>query len=135
MADLPSDDLVSPHIRDILLLTTQGVQVNNYAKKYKQAQSKEDIPREVLLEMSQHLPCITAVLLGVRGTAEVAAVPPATIMLFVDGGALKVCISPKGGEFVAFVTLASDEDFLHSLDDAIENDKLNWRPRKHKYNW
>lgn len=55
---------------------------------------------------------------------------PASLSLFAEGGRLKACISDRTTNMVWFVTLKGCEDVLGQIEQALERDAGEWRPKK-----
>jgi len=56
--------------------------------------------------------------------------PPATILIFAEGGRLKFCIKPKWGGHVAFGTVQDASQGLLGVDTAIRDGHLEWKASK-----
>jgi len=75
-------------------------------------------------------PNIFALFVGRPYTAEDPGRPPASILLFPEGGKLKFCVKPKFGGIVAFGTISDPSKGLIALDTAIANGHMEWKQSK-----
>jgi hypothetical protein len=90
----------------------------------------QESPDDPINKLAAIYPGIAQILRG-RGKEEKGgALPPCTIMLSLDGGSVKFCVSPKYGAHVCFGTIDDVTKLLHCLDKAIISNKVDWRPRK-----
>ena len=55
---------------------------------------------------------------------------PATLLLFAEDGKLKVCLNDKQEGLVAFLTVDSAEDMFQAIEKALDEDKVDWRPKR-----
>jgi len=55
---------------------------------------------------------------------------PGTVLLFVDGGRLKCCLTDKDANLVAFTSLDSLSGCLAELEALLARDQLDWRQSK-----
>jgi len=51
----------------------------------------------------------------------------ASLLIFVQSGELKACINDRQFSRSAFLTAATVESLLHTLDEKLEADSLDWR--------
>jgi len=51
-----------------------------------------------------------------------------TMLVFVDAGCLKACLSDREESLVAFVTSGSFEGLLDAMEGGLSHDSLDWRP-------
>lgn len=52
---------------------------------------------------------------------------PGTVLVFVDSGLLKACLSDRDQGLVAFVSGASLQALLRAIEDGLRGDNLDWR--------
>jgi len=50
-----------------------------------------------------------------------------SLLVFVQSGELKACINDRHYSRSAFISAATVEDLLQSLDEKLESDSLDWR--------
>jgi hypothetical protein len=55
---------------------------------------------------------------------------PGSMTFFVEGGALKVCLSDKDQLLVGFLTLPSLKEALRAMEKALKDDKVDWRAQR-----
>ncbi len=55
---------------------------------------------------------------------------PGTMLLFVDQGKAKVCLSDRDQGLVLFLTVDSLALILEACDDVLKSDEADWRPAK-----
>lgn len=55
---------------------------------------------------------------------------PATLLIFVDSGVLKCCLSDKANSRVAFLSASTLEQLLSGLEDGLVRSTLDWRVRR-----
>lgn len=55
---------------------------------------------------------------------------PGTVLLFVDEGRLKACLTDKDSGMVAFATLTALSSCLQELEALLGKDQLDWRKSK-----
>lgn len=79
---------------------------------------------------SCEFPHVWQVFQGRPYTADDPGRPPATILLFAEGGKLKFCIKPKQGGLVAFGTVSDASRGLYGVDKAIADGDLEWKKSK-----
>ena len=60
------------------------------------------------------------------GTARL----PGTLLIFSDSGAVKACISDKDSACVGFLTAATFDSLLESVEAALAADSVDWRLTK-----
>jgi hypothetical protein len=82
-------------------------------------------------------PNLWAVLTGIDGDgaslatgAPAAASPPSTVMVFVEGGRLKWCASPKSGPRVAFGTIPEPMQGFWSIEAELKAGHFEWKVRR-----
>jgi len=90
----------------------------------------EESPDDPINKLASLYPGIAQVLKGRSKEENGGVLPPCTIMLSLDAGVIKFCVSPKFGAHVCFGTIDDATKLLHSLDKAIQANKVDWRPRK-----
>jgi len=80
--------------------------------------------------LAESYPAIAWVLAGRPKDHEAGMEYPATLMLFLDSGKLKYCISPKIGLGVAFGTVDDPTDPMASIERSIVAGAYEWKNRK-----
>jgi len=78
----------------------------------------------------QEFPHVYDLFVGRPFTPEDPGRPPATILLFPEGGKLKFCVKPKFGGLVAFGTVQDPSKGMAGLDEAIAAGHLEWKQSK-----
>jgi len=84
-------------------------------------------------ELQKNHPCIADVLCGVDpvdGSEESS--PALSIILFVEGSALKFCLSRYKGAEKAFGTIGAPSDVLNSLEAALAAGDYEWVHKRAK---
>lgn len=71
-------------------------------------------------------------MLGAKDPDGKQAIPPVTLMLFVEGDKVKFCLSPKYGDKIAFGTLVGAEKGLSGVEQAIKAGQFEWKKRGRK---
>jgi hypothetical protein len=66
-------------------------------------------------------------MLALRAYPDGVARQTATLLLFIDGGQLKVCLNDRDQELQAWATGASLHDLLGALEAGLQADTLDWR--------
>jgi hypothetical protein len=90
----------------------------------------EESPDDPINKLASLYPGIAQVLKGRTKEQKGGVFPPSSIIISLDGGSIKFCVAPKYGAHVAFGTIDDVTKLLHSLDAAIQKNKVDWRPRK-----
>jgi len=75
-------------------------------------------------------PHVWEIFRGIPPTGDDPGRPPATILIFAEGGRLKFCIKPKFGGLVAFGTVADASQGLLGVDQAIKDGDIEWKKSK-----
>lgn len=60
--------------------------------------------------------------------ADGGARKTSTLLLFVDAGMLKACLSDREESLVAFASAGSFNELLDALEGGLSHDSLDWRP-------
>ena len=89
-----------------------------------------DASQDRFKEFRDRWPVLAAVMLGRTKSHPAGAAPPASIILFVDSGSLKFCVSPKTGPGVAFGVVDDPTELVESIVDSIASGRLEWKDRK-----
>lgn len=81
-----------------------------------------------IVELAAEYPEMTQVLLGVkRAENDGASIPTASIILFLEGDAMKFCLKPKYGGNVAFGTLQDPVKGFQELERALRDGDFEWK--------
>ncbi len=98
---------------------------------YGQAGKQSGPESPAYLALTEEVPVLAKALIG-HSTAEgTCLVPPCSLILFLDSGILKFCLSPKYGDQVCFGVVQEPLYSLHGVERALEQDKFEWkRPGK-----
>lgn len=76
-----------------------------------------------------HFPNLLAALQGDPAEGKTWKVPPATLMLFIEGGRLKFCLSPKHGTRVCFGVVKRPDATVASIEQALADNEFEWKIR------
>ncbi len=55
---------------------------------------------------------------------------PGTLLIFMDGGRLKACLSDRDQGLVAFVTGGSTSELLSASERLLDDEGADWRPQR-----
>lgn len=80
-------------------------------------------------ELSRRFPTVWEFLTRVRWD-DGKARETGTILLFVDTGVLKACISDRDAGEVAFLSGHTLESLLETIDTSLSGNSLEWRPAR-----
>jgi len=58
----------------------------------------------------------------------------ATLLIFLDYGTLKACLSDRETSRTAFVTAGNIESLLANIEKGLSEDNLDWRVKQEKFN-
>lgn len=97
---------------------------------YKQALNGSTGLSADLEAFAAEFPHVWDIFRGRPYSAEDPGRPPATILVFAEGGKLKFCIKPKQGGLVAFGTVEDASRGLHGVDKAIADGHVEWKKSK-----
>lgn len=75
-------------------------------------------------------PNLGEALLGGRDPDGKEAVPPITLMLFLEGDKLKFCLNPKWGAKVAFGTIPDASKGLEAVEAELAAGRFEWKKRR-----
>lgn len=85
-----------------------------------------------LVGLQTEFPTLADALLGAAGTDGGPAVPPCTLMLFVEADKVKFCLNPKYGDRIAFGTLTDPEKGLSGVEWELSEGRFEWKKRGKK---
>jgi len=97
---------------------------------YRQATSGLTGMSPDLEAFASEFPNVWAIFVGTPPAPDNPGRPPATVLIFAEGGRLKFCIKPKWGGHVAFGTVADASQGLLGVDNAIRDGQLEWKASK-----
>lgn len=83
--------------------------------------------------LREEFPSMVEAMKGVTDEAGAWVVWPCTVMLFLEGDALKFCLNPKSGNRVAFGTVPDASKGLSGVDEAIREGNFEWKARGRKH--
>lgn len=82
-----------------------------------------------LAEFGESWPELTQAMVGVKGPDGKWLVGPATVMLFLEGGKMKFCLSPKYSSRICFGCVVDPSRALDSIEVALATEKCEWKAR------
>lgn len=102
--------------------------MSTYGDSYRSGKPSSAGGPQVPSEFVSEYPSCAAVLAGIwSDDGKECQVPPASIIVFAEGGKLKFCISPKVGNMVAFGTCEDSSKGLGAIEAAIEGCHFEWK--------
>jgi len=97
------------------------------------ATSKLGVVDEALWgDLILELPNLIDAMTGVLGPDGRWKHGPATFMIFLEGGKLKFCLSPKFSSSVAFGVVADPDKPFHSIEAELQAGHFEWKTRSRK---
>jgi hypothetical protein len=89
--------------------------------------------RDRVLEDLRHAyPLVAGCLGGITGPTPADSLPCSTIMVFLDGGKVKFCLSPSEGPQIAFGCVGDPVLLWESIEDALRAGDVEWKARSGK---
>lgn len=111
--------------------------MSTFHQSYQQAHEQKGVAFKGNEEFQKEFPNLYSLLTGIDGDgagqasgAKDKGFPPATLMLFVEGGAMKWCASPKSGPRVAFGTIPEPLKGFWSIEDELAAGHFEWKVRR-----
>jgi hypothetical protein len=105
--------------------------MNGYLEGYRGTASPAVGHDQAVRCLRDRFPLIGQILAGISGASVADSVPPATIMVFLEGGRVKFAVAPKWGNAVAFGTCPEDcQDVGEGIERVLKAGGLEWRPRR-----
>lgn len=103
--------------------------MSSYEKRFSQQQGAQQRENKCSDQLRADYPNVVLAFEGRKATGDLAEIPPCTIMLFLEGGSLKFCLSPKSGREVGFGTLNANVGILEGLEWCLDDGQIDWKPR------
>lgn len=91
---------------------------------------KEESHSEDFQSLAEEYPAIAAFLAGRPAGHPDGAECKGTLQIFLDGGRLKFCLSPKIGRDVAFGTVPAPNTPMASIEAQIVKQAFEWKTRR-----
>jgi len=104
--------------------------MSNLDQAYREALDGSTGMSADLEAFASEFPNVWSVFRGRPFTQEDPGRPPASILIFAEGGRLKFCVKPKHGGLVAFGTVQDPSQGLLGVDKAIADGHLEWKKSK-----
>lgn len=102
--------------------------------KFRASYSQVSVPRggcEVVPpEFREEFPQLSEVLGGIPAAGDDEALPRHSVILFLEGGRLKFCLSNRGSQRCAFGTVEDPAKGLAGVELALAEGHYEWKNRK-----
>ncbi len=82
-----------------------------------------------LEDLASAFPMVASCLGGISGPTPEESLPSSTIMVFVDGGRVKFCLSPSEGPDVAFGVVHDPVLIWESISAELIEGNVEWKRR------
>jgi len=100
----------------------------SYSASWQAATNRNGQVAPLSPEFVQDYPTIAEVLMGSPAVSEgTQGTPPASIILFAEGGVLKFVISPKIGNRVAFGSIGDPVKGFTALESELQAGRYEWK--------
>jgi len=93
--------------------------VNVFATKGNQEKEEYEANVKLLAKFAEQWPLVAEYLLGLPAEKKEDSVLPSSVRFFLNGGRLKVQISPKGSKSCLYATIEALDDVVTSLEEAL----------------
>jgi len=101
--------------------------MNVFAKKGNSLKAEYDSNVQLLAKFAEEFPLIAEYLLGSPDAEAEDSVQPASVRFFLNGGRLKVQISPRNSEMSLFATISVLTDPFRDLEDSLKNENFEFK--------
>lgn len=106
--------------------------MSKFRESYASAKSVGRAEGEAFDALAAECPDLALVMAGEYDEGGNCLVPSCTLMLFLEAGRVKFCLSPKFGPQVAFGTLPDPSKGLQGVDEEIREGRFEWKSRGNK---
>jgi len=93
--------------------------MNVFATKGNQEKEEHATNVHLLSSFAERWPLVAEYLLGLPSEKKEDSVLPSSVRFFLNGGKLKVQISPRGSKSCLYATIEQVEDPFTALEDAL----------------
>jgi len=104
--------------------------MSQFRTRYGQAVNRRGIVEAIPHEFRESYPVLSEALGGSPAAEGMTEMYPHTLMIFVEGGRLKYCLSCSQAQAVGFGCIQDPAKALESIEQDLEQDKIDWRQRK-----
>lgn len=101
-----------------------------YGQTYSSSAGGKEEANALPEEFLSKFPILSEALAGVYDSSGKCKMSKATLMIFLDGGRLKFCISPQGSPRVAFGMLPGVFPSFQTVEDELKAGKFEWKSKR-----